>query len=439
MRILVTAVWLDPDSTSEGICTAKFLRALAERGHEVICLTSQHDLARTDSVQLTRMQRLLPGVTIKHIEPLDASTPSAQGADHISATRTTSGWTKRKLGALVATGTGLNLDGWKDLLLWQSALTTLIQHARPDFIVARGAGSNFSPHHALLRSRTRTPWVANYHDPFPPSLYPAPYTAHRSAIQRQLEAIHERILLCANALSFPSKRLANWICGDRIELSRKSIVLPHVADRPFAPQTEVNDRSGRGFVLLHAGTLLRQRAADVLLEAFARFLDGDPLRHAESQLQLIGPIHSELNSDRRQALEATGNLVVADARVPYDQVMAIAKDATALILLEAPATESPFLPAKLADYLWLQKPVVALSPTFSATRDLLGSDYQLAANPDDVNGILLALEVLWQNWRTESLSKISPPAEALRELSPSTTVQRLETIAQALKPRLGYE
>jgi hypothetical protein len=56
------------------------------------------------------------------------------------------------------------------------------------------------------------------------------------------------------------------------------------------------------------------------------------------------------------------------------------RDASGIIVLEAEAEYSPFMPAKLADILKERKPVIAITPPYSEVRDILGSEYPYIAD-----------------------------------------------------------
>ena len=45
MKVLVSAIALDLDRTSEGICSSKFLYCLVEAGVEVVCLAPPTSIA----------------------------------------------------------------------------------------------------------------------------------------------------------------------------------------------------------------------------------------------------------------------------------------------------------------------------------------------------------------------------------------------------------
>jgi hypothetical protein len=78
---------------------------------------------------------------------------------------------------------------------------------------------------------------------------------------------------------------------------------------------------------------------------------------------------------------------------------------------------SPFLPAKVADLLVAEKPILALTRATSPTAALVGSDHPLRVDPDDVDAVAGALGEAWRRWRDGTLASLRPPAEAVAEVS----------------------
>jgi glycosyltransferase involved in cell wall biosynthesis len=65
-----------------------------------------------------------------------------------------------------------------------------------------------------------------------------------------------------------------------------------------------------------------------------------------------------------------------------------------LLLIDAPADESLFLPSKLIDYLPAAKPILALTPQRGASADVVRALGYPVIAPDDETGIAAAIEQL---------------------------------------------
>lgn len=411
----MAALRLHPDRTSEGICSVKFVNLLCSTGHEVSCLTTEQ-LTVELSGAVTVPWLLCP--TIKMVRT--ATQRSAwriinTGVNRIAGSGRLARGTANKLGAGIAFCTGYPPRAWEDINAWRQAIGEFVVAERPDVIVTRSAGIAFDPHLAMLSLKPRIPWVAHYHDPYPISLYPEPYRRRAPLLSRRQEAVHERVLQAADALTFPSERLRDWVLADRLARFRsKAVIVPHVATDVPTCEPDVQGiaasliRSGH-FNLVHTGTLLGPRSPSTLISAFRDFIGDDRDKMARAHLIFIGRVdHRHRDENKWRELQEQGNLIRVDHRISYAEALGVIKLATAAVLLEASATESPFFPAKLADYFWLEKPVLALSPHDSSTADLLGAGYPLRVGQDNPTNITRALELLWLHWRSSTLHQLLP-------------------------------
>jgi hypothetical protein len=91
--------------------------------------------------------------------------------------------------------------------------------------------------------------------------------------------------------------------------------------------------------------------------------------------------------------------VVSEGYVPYNLVLKMQENASANIILESAAEESPFLPGKFPHCVAANKPVFHLGPEKSEVRRLLGSGYEYYSEADDVEGVSAKLEKLYEKWK----------------------------------------
>jgi hypothetical protein len=449
MKILVTARHLSLDRTSEGICTSKFLLALSRAGYEVTCLTSD-DIADTGSG--ISSVPWLESVRIKHINSYGedgAWTRWFRSTTSLAAAGNAGAYAGRKIDAAIVYATGYHSSYWQQVDLWYRALRQEVETEKPDLIFVRAAGQEFEPHMAMLRWRPPVPWIANYHDPYPVSLYPRPYCRRYPLISGRQEAVHRKILAAASALTFPSRRLLEWVLRDDLEQYRdKAFVIPHLASELPAPNSAVETfkiplARSDDFTIVHTGTLLGHRDPRVLLRGFLDFIQDDREKRRRAHLVFVGGIAGEarqhLTLSECSQLVGSDNLVCVDQRIHYHAALDIAKSAVSVVVLEANAAESPFFPAKLADYLFLRKPILALSPKRSVVADTLGQDYRLWVAPDDTKGVTSALSTLWDHWTAGRLSELSPPQSALESMSEPAVLTNLERVFDRMLVLMGSQ
>jgi hypothetical protein len=239
-------------------------------------------------------------------------------------------------------------------------------------------------------------------------------------------------------LTFPSRRLLEWVLKDDLEQYRsKAFVIPHLATElpepdPAGETFKLPVLRRDDFTIVHTGTLLGHRDPRALLKGFLDFVKDDGEKRDRAHLVFVGGVigdnREHLTRSEWAQLIGPDNLVCLDQRINYHRAVAIAKSAVSVVILEADGAESPFFPAKLADYLWLRKPILALSPKRSVVADILGPDYQLRIAPDDSRAVTTALNTLWAHWTAGRLSELLPAQSILGSLSEAAIVAKLEDV-----------
>ncbi len=449
MKVLVTVKFLGLDRTSEGICSAKFLYSLLEAGLEVVCLAP--------APSVTPEQLRCHGAWLKSLKLIPVGNASAWGRSPKGARASSSacpaplwkkgadkvvrapepgngrpGFCRRKLGALIAYGTGFAPETWAEIRLWRKMLRATIALEQPDLVFVRGAGAGFEPHLAMAGLDGPVPWVANYHDPFPLSLYPEPYCRHPFLMSALQEKWNARIIRAADWVSFPSDRLLRWTLRGKLARYRgKGVVIPHiVGETPMAAEYQAaanaQGKPGR-FVILHAGSLLEPRQPWGLIEGFRRFAAKDPARCRQGELLFVGGVNRFHKADPRwaEALRTPGVRFIEE-RVTYAHSLELARQAAVCVVLEADNAESPFFPAKLTDCLLCKKPVLALSPKESVVCNLLGAGYPYRCLPSDSARIAGVLEELWSLWQGGRLAEAAVPPAQMGQLC-------MEAVSQTCK------
>jgi len=276
-------------------------------------------------------------------------------------------------------------------------------------------------------------WVAHYHDPYPGHLYPEPYRSSWSVPGWHRERHHDRVLRAACALSFPGRRLRDWIlAGDRAVHRNKAFVLPHLMPEASLIQEAMKDscpEENRRFTLVHTGTINRHRAPWGLFQALERFVSELSPEQRNVRVVFTGLVHQAIRDDERwRRAEHDGWLEVVEERLPYSTALKLAAGASANIILEAEAEESPFYPGKLADYLAVARPILALTPGSSTVRDILGTDYDLLCRPNDVDAICRSLKLIFRCWAAGNAERLAPSERARSHASEETALRELRRL-----------
>jgi glycosyltransferase involved in cell wall biosynthesis len=251
-------------------------------------------------------------------------------------------------------------------------------------------GQPWSDHLIGLRVHRATglPWTAHFSDPWTDSPY-----LHGRPWQRRLWSRMERdVIQTASAIVFVNSQTADRVMAKYPSPWRsKAHVVPHGFDRAevsTAPKESTLDRMR----LVHAGRFYDGiRTPEPMLRALAMLAQRRPLAR-QLQVTLVGPIvpaHRRLS----EKLGLTG-IVEFTGRLPSAQSAVQTAAADVLLVIDAPADDSLFLPSKLIDYLPLRRPILGLTPLRGASADLIRRLGYPVVAPDDEVAIAGQIEAL---------------------------------------------
>ena len=297
-------------------------------------------------------------------------------------------------------------EKWVWIRAASRAALRLAAEQRPAVLVS--FAQPWSDHLIGLRVHRATglPWLAHFSDPWTDSPY-----LQGSGWQRQLWARMERnVIGQATAIVFVNAQTAERVMRKYPDEWRtKAHVIPHGFDCTDAsPATAPPD--SRRLHLVYTGRFYEGlRSPEALLRALATLASRRPLAPA-LRVTLVGtPIraHQRLAADL-----GLGDVVEFTGRVPFAESGRRAASAEVLLLIDAPAADSLFLPSKLIDYLPYGKPILGLTPTRGASADLLRSLGYPIVEPDDEAAIASAIESLVDRKREGRLAA-SPAHEAV--------------------------
>lgn len=282
------------------------------------------------------------------------------------------------------------------------------------FDLIYSTGGAFAAHVAAraLKKATGTPWLAEVHDPM---VVPGktPVTA-----QQKMQAEIER-LICTDA------DIAIWFTAQALASARQrhpqlgergKMMLPGI-DQPFRQLPPY--RAGEKFVIGHFGSLSPTRHLGPILTALAQLGARRPELLKPVELHVYGgpldKVSAELltNSPVREAVRHFGR-IEADpqtGRSGREQILHRMRSVDVLLLLHGEdGMCSEYIPSKLYEYLWMQRPILAIvhrNPQMAAL--IRGQGHVAVISGNGVDGPVVAaelatsLEQLAERWRTEGL------------------------------------
>ncbi|HEV3467908.1 MAG TPA: glycosyltransferase [Pyrinomonadaceae bacterium] len=225
-------------------------------------------------------------------------------------------------------------------------------------------GSPMSDHLVglALKRRLGVPWVAHFSDPWADNRFLG-YDALARRLNRRLEA---RVVREADCLVFTSTETVELMMGKHPPALRsKARVLPHAYDPGAFDGQAAGGGAAPGIVIRYLGNFYGPRTPGPLFRGLRRLLDAEPEVLSGVRFELIG-------TKGEGQLEAAGigllpeGLVVSRPTVKYLESLRLMSSADGLLVADAPAEVSVFLPSKLIDYVGAARPILALSPRGAA-------------------------------------------------------------------------
>ncbi|MDO8264222.1 MAG: glycosyltransferase [Gallionella sp.] len=283
------------------------------------------------------------------------------------------------------------------------------------FDLIYSTGGAFAAHlaaHSLKRA-TGTPWLAEVHDPLaiPEELPASPQQRMQAQVER-LICTHADIAIWFTEQALTSARLR---CPQLAE--RGKMMLPGI-DKPF--QVLPPYQPGQKFVIGHFGSLSPTRHLGPIVEALALLNERRRDLVDATELHLYGgpldKISNNMISDSRvrNCMRHFGR-IEADPRTGLsgrEQILHRMRSVDVLLLLHGEdAICSEYIPSKLYEYLWMQRPILAVVHRNPQMAALIRGEGHLAvcsgegeAGSASVGRALAAaLEPLFDRWRTVGL------------------------------------
>lgn len=362
-RILIVCEDLRINNTSAGIGRSKFIKMLYQSGYELTVITEN-----SFDYPITWLPK---EVVVKKFEIPEVKKSSI---DYIP-----------KIKAIPVYLSGFSKSFKNKKKYYKIEIEKELSRQEYDSIYALSTGNSFVSHFALAEMNLSIPFYVNIHDPFPMHLYPVPYQKRKDWLNSILEKKFGKVLEKAKAISFPSKQLMDDMAKAFPIITQKGFVLPHIGTSlENLPEENTDDivLDKSKINLLHAGTLLGPRNPKFLLQAISELNQENEDFAQKVTFTFIGKVNKALTDViSRNDLK---NVTFLTSRMSYKKSLQLIEQADASFVIEAIADFSPFLPGKVADIAFAEKPIIGLSPKKSEVRRLLGDNYPYQTELDNV-------------------------------------------------------
>lgn len=235
-----------------------------------------------------------------------------------------------------------------------------------------------------LKEKTGLPWVAHFSDPWVDNPFRKLFF-FSNVFNRRMEAA---VVRGADKLIFTSGETLSLVMGKYPSgLSKKAHVLPHSYDPAIYPETRPPQR--REIVVRYLGSFYGNRTPFPLLEALQKLHLTSPELLDGVRFEFIGGIPRRMMRHRLIKM-LPSRLIGFLPPVSYKESLRLMKEADLLIVIDAPAALSVFLPSKLVDYLGAGVPILGIVPKGSSA-SLIQRMGGSVADPGDLRAIAATL------------------------------------------------
>ncbi|MCU1266079.1 MAG: hypothetical protein JWM21_2397 [Acidobacteria bacterium] len=251
---------------------------------------------------------------------------------------------------------------WKPAVLHAIENFSRDSNYHPDVLTTFGTPMSDHLIGLELKKKYGVPWIAHFSDPWVENEFKG-YNSFTRGINVALE---RKVVEAADRLIFTSDETVALVMGKyRDELRSKTRVLSHAFESGLFDLAE--QQSGSGIVIRYVGDLYGRRTPAPLFHALAEMAAADPDLLKDVCFEFVGSITdfklSEVGFDR-----LPDGLVKFQPTVDYLKSLSLMSSADGLLVIDAPAATSVFLPSKLVDYIGAGRPVLGITPPGAAAK-----------------------------------------------------------------------
>ena len=299
--------------------------------------------------------------------------------------------------------------GWVHFALKKGK--NILEKEKIDVIVSRSTPIASHIVALKLKSIAKVPWIACFSDPWTQN----PYTYYPSKLlKKRDEHLEKKVVSTADRIVFTSKYAKIQFLEKYKTISDDAvIVIPNSCDPSEIPRTEIGKRSK--FTITHAGNFYGARSPEPLLKSLKILKDEESI-NGKIEINLIGHIG---NFKRLILKYGLSDVIHVINTMPRKDVFSCLLDSDVLLLIDAPTPDdkpSVFLPSKLVEYLFIGKPILAITPEGTSAEVVRSTKTGVAVSPDDIVGIKKALKDLYYMHLNSNL-KINPDWNEINKYS----------------------
>jgi len=257
-----------------------------------------------------------------------------------------------------------------------------------------------------LKKQFGLPWLAHFSDPWVDN----PFSRLDQASLKLNLALERSVTERADVLAFTSAETVDLYFAKYPErLKSKARVLPQCFGEIAGIEAEKGNE--HDLIVRYLGNFYGHRTPAPLIRSLLDIHNSTPALIDQVRFELIGP--GDADEARRMSRDLPAGLLRIIPSVNYEESVKLMRSADGLIVIDAPAVKSVFLPSKLIDYIGAARPVLAITPEGTASTLVreLGGFVADPAHPDRIiDAIRSFLNLLQMRRRSGSSTDWGDPS-----------------------------
>ncbi len=282
---------------------------------------------------------------------------------------------------------------------WQKVVRQL--KYKPNIIYSRSNPISSAFMAMKLKKAYDVPWVMHMSDPWTLS----PLRHHISGQDKKDET---SLLACADMVTFTTSKTKALYARAYPQFSSRFRVLPNVFDPDDIVSPGKSQRQYANFRIVYTGGLTRDRSLLFIIKVLERIKAVDEMLLSRLEIIFAGPMDRHgrrfFKDHKHLCLKHLGELSYMNARQ-------LQQDADVLMVVDSPTPSEAavFFPSKLLDYFLTAKPILAITPEQSTTREILADYPSTCFVHDDWQGIAdFIIDGIKTRFADHAISSIPP-------------------------------
>ncbi len=308
----------------------------------------------------------------------------------------------------------------------------LAKQGKIDLIFSSGGA--WSAHYAawLIKKVTGLPWIAEIHDPMVIRDNQADdgVRPRRRKDARFLQKLEGLICKDANHIWWFTEGALAYAKQRHPILGEKGFVVFPGAEPPGCHEPlPITHEYGENLNLCHFGSLAHDRSIGPILEALNIFFQEVPEARNRIKVRVYGAGLDAVSKETVDRLKMQ-SVVVAHGRIENDpqtgetgreRIMKLMRASDVLLGLHGNYEWcAEYIPSKLYDYYWTNRPIFAVTNRNAQLDQILTARNAYLSHTLDIPSIVEAIRLIWADWQTKSLRTM--PFEPI---SPEAAVQQI--------------